>query len=106
MIPGTLESRARLSRRSPQKICGAGGWHPRRRVVQEAEELELQDVESAVDDVIPSRDQRMLEFMELLAVFEASTREMLPQNYKEMDNQEVIERLDALRIQLRSEYRT
>ena len=44
--------------------------------------------------------------MELLAVFEASTREMLPHNYKEMDNQEVIERLDALRIQLRSEYRT
>ncbi len=73
---------------------------------REAEELELQDVENAVEDVIPSRDQRMLEFMELLAVFESSTREMLPQNYKEMENQEVIERLDTLRIELRSEYRT
>ena len=32
------------------------------------------------------------EFMELLAVFEASTREMLPKKYKDMDSQEVIER--------------
>ncbi|MBM74721.1 MAG: hypothetical protein CMK59_04925 [Proteobacteria bacterium] len=73
---------------------------------RDAQALEAQDIELAVEDVIPSRDQRMLEFMELLAVFESSTREMLPLKYKEMTNQEVLEQLDALRIQLRSEYRT
>ena len=36
------------------------------------------DLPRAIDDYLPSRDVKMLEYMELLAVFEASNRRMLP----------------------------
>ena len=42
----------------------------------------------------------MLEFMEMLAVFEASARRMLPERYREMPLEEVHASLDRLRIQL------
>ena len=59
-----------------------------------------EDLDQAVADVIPSRDTRMLEYMELLAVFEASARRMLPERYKDMDTAEIQDRLDALRTVL------
>ena len=58
------------------------------------------DLEQAVVDVIPSRDTRMLEFMEMLAVFESSSRRMLPDRYKEIPTEEVHQRLDQLRMAL------
>ncbi|MDG1481195.1 MAG: ATP-binding protein [Myxococcota bacterium] len=58
------------------------------------------DLEQAVIDVIPSRDTRMLEFMEMLAVFESSSRRMLPARYKEIPTDEVHTRLDQLRAAL------
>lgn len=58
------------------------------------------DLERAVTDVIPSRDLRMLEYMELLAVFEASSRRMLPERYRGATTQEVQARLDVIRAQL------
>lgn len=58
------------------------------------------DLAQAVRDVIPSRDTRMLEFMEMLAVFESSSRRMLPQRFQEMPVQEVHDRLDELRANL------
>ncbi|MCO4747986.1 MAG: ATP-binding protein [Proteobacteria bacterium] len=58
------------------------------------------DLDGAADDVIPSRDTRMLEYMEMLAVFEASARRMLPERYKDLGTDEVHERLDTLRMQL------
>lgn len=58
------------------------------------------DLDQAVTDVIPSRDTRMLEYMELLAVFEASARRMLPERYRDIDTTEVQERLDRLRTVL------
>ena len=63
-------------------------------------DLSQADVDGAADDVIPSRDTRMLEFMEMLAVFEASAKRMLPDRFREMDTGEVHNRLDALRMQL------
>jgi hypothetical protein len=57
-------------------------------------------LDEAVVDVIPSRDTRMLEYMELLAVFEASARRMLPAHYAEMDTSKVQEQLELLRMQL------
>jgi len=57
-------------------------------------------LEQAVGDVIPSRDIRMLEFMEMLAVFESSSRRMLPERYREMPTDEVQSRLDDLRLHL------
>lgn len=55
------------------------------------------DLDAAVTDVIPSRDTRMLEFMELLAVFESSTKRMLPARHQGLDTEQVQARLDALR---------
>jgi transitional endoplasmic reticulum ATPase len=51
----------------------------------------------ASKNTIPSRDQRMLKFMELLAVFESSSRDMLPEKYQAISNEEVVQELDQLR---------
>ena len=68
--------------------------------VAERTTIHQEDLDRAVTDVIPSRDTRMLEYMEMLAVFEASARRMLPARYKDMDTNEVQERLDSLRAVL------
>lgn len=62
--------------------------------------ISQQDLDSAANDVIPSRDTRMLRFMELLAVFEASARRMLPERYADIGTDEVQAELDQLRMQL------
>jgi SpoVK/Ycf46/Vps4 family AAA+-type ATPase len=64
------------------------------------EALSEGDLGRAVIDLIPSRDLRMLEYMELLAVFESSSRRMLPERYQGMSTQEVQARLDVVRAQL------
>ena len=58
------------------------------------------DLARAVGDVIPSRDTRMLDYMEMLAVFESSSRRMLPPRYADMETHEVQAALDSLRVQL------
>jgi AAA+ superfamily predicted ATPase len=52
----------------------------------------------AVADYLPSRDLEMLAYMELLAVFEASNRRMLPPKYADMSVEELQRQLDELRI--------
>jgi ATP-dependent 26S proteasome regulatory subunit len=52
----------------------------------------------AVADYLPSRDLEMLAYMELLAVFEASNRRMLPPKYAELGVDELQRQLDELRI--------
>ena len=52
----------------------------------------------AAADYLPSRDQEMLAYMELLAVFEASNRRMLPPKYAELGVDELQRQLDELRI--------
>jgi transitional endoplasmic reticulum ATPase len=47
------------------------------------------DLHASVQDFIPSRDAAMLRYMELLAVFECSSRSMLPQRYKVMTTEEL-----------------
>jgi len=54
-------------------------------------------LDQAATDIIPSRDTRMLEFMEMLAVFEASSRRMLPDRYRDLDTAAVQARVDELR---------
>jgi transitional endoplasmic reticulum ATPase len=54
----------------------------------------------AIRDYLPARDTRMLEFMELLAVFEASNRRMLPPRYAEMSAEELQARLDLLKLEI------
>ena len=62
--------------------------------------IKQEDLDGAVADVIPSRDTRMLSYMEMLAVFESSSRAMLPERYQHLGTDEVHARLDQLRLQL------
>jgi transitional endoplasmic reticulum ATPase len=66
----------------------------------DSDRIRQENLDQAARDVIPSRDTRMLEYMELLAVFECSAKRMLPDRFKDLSTDEVQERLDALRIQL------
>jgi SpoVK/Ycf46/Vps4 family AAA+-type ATPase len=54
----------------------------------------------AIADYLPSRDSKMLEYMELLAVFEASNRKMLPRKYQTMSAEELQARLELLRLEV------
>ena len=47
----------------------------------------------AIADYLPSRDVKMIEYMELLAVFEASNRRMLPAKYANMSIADLQEQL-------------
>ncbi len=51
----------------------------------------------AMRDYLPSRDVDMLEYMELVAVFEASNRRMLPKKYADLGVEELERKLSLLR---------
>ncbi|MDQ3755878.1 MAG: AAA family ATPase [Acidobacteriota bacterium] len=52
----------------------------------------------AAADYFPSRDTELLEYMELLAVFEASSRRLLPAKYSQMTAEDLDARLRQLRL--------
>ena len=54
----------------------------------------------AADDYFPSRDIELLEYMELLAVFESSSRRFLPQKYAGMTAEELDLKLRDLRLRI------
>jgi hypothetical protein len=60
--------------------------------------VQLDDLRRAARDYLPPRDLDMLEFMELLAVFEASNRRMLPPKYANMQSDELQARLNHLKL--------
>ncbi|MEE2828720.1 MAG: ATP-binding protein [Myxococcota bacterium] len=47
------------------------------------------DLAASAADFIPSRDSAMMRYMELLAVFECSSRRMLPEKYRDMSSEEL-----------------
>ena len=53
--------------------------------------------ERAAVDYFPSRDVELLEYMELLAVFESSSRRLLPSKYSSLTPEELDSRLRTLR---------
>ena len=55
-------------------------------------------VGQAIVDYLPSRDLEMLEYMELLAVFEASNRRMLPDKYARLSLDELQKRMAELKL--------
>src|SRR5262249_6224398 len=59
-----------------------------------------EDLGRATRDYLPSRDVEMIEYMELLAVFEASNRRMLPAKYADLPVEELQARLQALRLKV------
>jgi len=66
----------------------------RRKKVTEA------DVEAAIADYIPSRDTVMLDYMSILAVFECSSRRLLPQSYRDLSTDDLNQRIRQMRLKL------
>ena len=60
-------------------------------------EVEARHLTNAAHDYFPSRDAELLEYMELLAVFESSSRRLLPAKYANMTSEELDARLRLLR---------
>ena len=58
----------------------------------------LEDLDAALEDFIPSRAKYVFEFMELLAVFECSSRSLLPDRYKGLTGEQISNRLRELRV--------
>lgn len=56
----------------------------------------------AVEDYVPSRDVDMLEYMELLAAFEASRRSLLPERLRDLSSEELSQRLKEKRASIRA----
>ena len=61
-------------------------------------EVTAENLTHAADDYFPSRDAELLEYMELLAVFEASSRRLLPPKYRTMSPEDLDARLRHLRM--------
>jgi hypothetical protein len=59
--------------------------------------VSLAHFSDAIRDYLPSRDTEMLEYMELVAVFEASNRRMLPKKYANLPVDELERKLALLR---------
>jgi transitional endoplasmic reticulum ATPase len=55
---------------------------------------------AAAKDFLPSRDREMLEYMELVAVFEASSRRLLPKKWASLPSDELQARFLALRARV------
>ena len=64
-------------------------------------DVDVDTFAQAVADYVPARDAGMLEYMEMLAVFEASRRSMLPQRYRDMPQETFNQRLRELKRELR-----
>lgn len=60
-------------------------------------QVEARHLVAAAHDYFPSRDIELLEYMELLAVFESSSRRLLPAKYADMTPEELDARLRLLR---------
>ena len=54
----------------------------------------------AAEDYFPSRDIELLDYMELLAVFESSSRRFLPEKYAEMTPEQLDQKLRELRLRI------
>lgn len=65
--------------------------------------LALSHIKQAAEDFIPSREEDMIQLMELLAVQETSRRSLLPERFNQMSTQEINSQVNLLRRQLREE---
>lgn len=61
-----------------------------------------EDMLRAIGDFIPNRDSVTIEFMEYLAIFECSSRNMLPEKYQSLTNDQINERLRELKDAMRN----
>jgi SpoVK/Ycf46/Vps4 family AAA+-type ATPase len=54
-------------------------------------------LQRAIDDFLPPRDTAMIRYMEMLAVFEASRRSLLPPRFRDLTPDEIQEQMATLR---------
>ena len=66
-------------------------------IEDDAQVLDAELLKQAIVDFLPSRDELMLEYMELLAVFETSSRSLLPPKFREIPVEDLQERMTELR---------
>ena len=57
-----------------------------------------EDMRAALADFIPTRDEAMIEYMELLAVHECSSKRLLPERFQGMTGEQVSRRLRELEL--------
>jgi transitional endoplasmic reticulum ATPase len=81
------------------EIAAGGGQGDQGSKVDKSPRVTAEHMAQAIGDYLPSRDRKMIEYMELLAVFEASNRKMLPKKYETMSAEELQARLDVLRLE-------
>ena len=67
---------------------------------REGDEITQTDFSAAAKDYLPARDVGMLRYMELLAVFEASRRSLLPDKYRDIGVAELNDTIEGLRREL------
>ncbi len=61
----------------------------------------LDDLRAAAEDYIPARNDKVIEYMEILALLEASSMRLLPAKYRDnYDRNELVERVHMLRMEL------
>lgn len=64
------------------------------------EQITEEEFDAAIADYIPSRDRDMVRYMELLAVFECSSRRLLPDIYRTRSTEELLVEMNLLRRKL------
>jgi hypothetical protein len=74
-----------------------------RRVARKAghDEVTNEDLALAASEFTPARDEQAIEYQELVAAREATTRAMIPPRFREMPGAEIAHRLELLRMVIR-----
>lgn len=63
--------------------------------------LSEKSLNSAIEEYMPTKDTKVIEFMEMLAVSEASRKSMLPEKYKTMSSESITKKLAELKVGMR-----
>ncbi len=70
------------------------------RELGDSAKVEKKHFTKAAEDYFPSRDIELLDYMELLAVFESSSRRFLPKKYENMTPEDLDRKLRELRLRI------
>ncbi|MEE2755664.1 MAG: ATP-binding protein [Myxococcota bacterium] len=65
--------------------------------------LTLKHLSSAAENFMPTRETSMIEYMKLLAIYEASNRKLLPEQYRAIEVETLHEKLREMRMALAQE---
>jgi ATP-dependent 26S proteasome regulatory subunit len=71
-----------------------------RRIARQAGRSEVTeaDLKAVAEEFTPARDEQAIEYQELVAAREATTRSMLPKRFQDMTSAQMSQRIDELRL--------